>query len=91
MLLAGGAQVHVRVDEGGEQVTPVAVDRLGAGRGRQHAGGADLGDLAAAHEHVVQAVETRPRIERVNVAQEQVGGAGGRADEAHAGGGAPAR
>ncbi len=75
----------MRVDEGRQQVAPVAVDGLRAGRGRQRAGRADLRDLAVAHEHVVQAVEAGARIQRVDVAQEQVRGPGGRADEADAG------
>ena len=85
MLLAGRAQVHVRVDEGREQVAARAVDDLGAvGRRVERAGGADLGDLAVADEDVVRAVEARARVEHVGAAHEQVGGAGGRADEAHA-------
>ena len=86
MLLAGRAQVHVRIDERREQVASLALDDLAAvGRG-QRAGGGDLGDRAVAHEDVAAAVEAGPRIERVDVAQQQVGGAGGRADEADAGG-----
>ena len=59
VLLAGRAQVHVRVDEAGEQVAPVAVDDLGALGRLERAGRADLGDLAAAHEHVVRRVDAR--------------------------------
>ena len=38
VLLAGRAQVHVRVDERREQVAPRALDVLGAGRGRGEPG-----------------------------------------------------
>ena len=86
MLLAGRAQVHVGIDERREQVAPLALDDLAAVGCGQGAGGGDLGDLAAAHEDVAAAVEARARIERVDVAQQQVGGPRGRADEADAGG-----
>ena len=51
----GRAQVHVRVDEAGEQVAALAVEHLGAVGRLERAGRAELGDLAAADEHVVRA------------------------------------
>ena len=60
VLLAGRAQVHVRVDERREQVAP---RRRRRSRRRPGAvsvpGGADLGDLAVADEHVVRRVDAR--------------------------------
>src|SRR5204862_336504 len=50
VLAPGRAQVHVRVDERGERVQPVGVERLGALGGLQRV--PDLRDLAAAHEDV---------------------------------------
>jgi hypothetical protein len=88
VLLTGRAQVHVRVDEGREQVAPVALDGLRVSGRRERSGRADLGDLATPHDHVVQAVEAPARVQRADVAQQQVGGPRRRADEAHALGGA---
>ena len=71
MLLAGHAQVHVRVDEGRQQVAPRALDDLGAvGRGHVPAG-RELGDLAVAHDDVAGAVEAVARVEHVRAADEQ--------------------
>ena len=69
----GRAQVHVRVDEGGEQVAALAVEHLGAVGRLERAGRADLGDLAAAHEDVVRRVDPGARVEHVGAADEQVG------------------
>jgi hypothetical protein len=80
--------MHVRVHEGREQVAPVALDDLACGERRERAGGADLGDLAAPHDHVVQAVEAGTRVQGADVSQQQVGRPRRRADEAHAVGGA---
>ncbi len=73
VLLPGRAQVHVRVDEAREQVPALAVDHLDA-VGGQRAGRAELGDLAAAHEHVVRRVDPAARVEHVGAADQQVGG-----------------
>ena len=77
VLLAGRAQVHVRVDERREQVLAGGVDGVGAVGRRQRAGGADLGDLAAADQDVVGAVDAGPRIEHVGVADQDVGAGAG--------------
>ena len=74
VLLAGHAQVHVRVDEAGQQVAALAVDHLGALRRLEAAGRAELGDLAVAHEHVVRRVDAGARVEHVRAADQQVGG-----------------
>ena len=59
VLLAGRAQVHVRVDEAGNRCRPLRLDDLGAVGRAQRAGRAELGDLAAADEHVVRRVDAR--------------------------------
>ena len=74
MLLPRRAEVHVRVDEAGEQMAALAVEHLGAGRRLQGAGRAELGDLAAAHEHVVGRVDPGARVEHVGAADQQVRG-----------------
>ena len=53
VLLAGGAQVHVRVHESREEVLALGVDRLGTGGGLECSGRRQLGDLTGPHEHVV--------------------------------------
>ena len=58
VLLAGHAQVHVRVDEAREQVPALAVDRPRRRR-RSSVGRAELGDLAVADEHVERARRAR--------------------------------
>ena len=81
VLLAGRAQVHVRVDEAREQVPALAVDDL-APSARPASGAPMLGDLAAADEHVERRVEPVARVEHVGAADQDVGGrrsAGGRA------------
>ena len=69
VLLAGRAQVHVRVDERREQVAARAVDDLRALGRVERAGRADLGDRAAAHQHVGRAVEPGARVEHVRAAR----------------------
>ena len=81
MLLAGRAQVHVRVDEGGEQVASGPVDDLDVGGRVDAAGRRDLRDRAVADEDVARAVDVGARVEHVDAAQQQVRGAGGGADE----------
>src|SRR6185312_10043701 len=85
VLAARRAQVHVRVDEGGERVQALRVDDLRAVPGIQV--GADLRDLALAHEQVGLLVEPRARVEQPRPAQEQVAKrrAGAVEWEAHAG------
>ena len=73
----------MRVHERGQRVQALGLDDLGALGRLERAGGAQLGDHAAADEHVVRGVEARPRVEHVRGADEQVGGrllAGGPAD-----------
>ena len=82
MLLARRAQVHVRVDEAREQVAALAVEDLGAVGRLELSGGADLGDLAAADEHVVRRVDALARVEHVGAADQQVGAAAGRGGRA---------
>ena len=74
VLLARHAQVHVRVDEAGEHVAALAVEHLGALRRGERAGLGQLGDAAAAHEHVERPVDALARVEHVRAAHEQVGG-----------------
>ena len=74
MLLAGRAQVHVRVDEGREQVAAGALDDLGAVRRVEAARRADLGDRAVADEDVVRPVDPVARVEDVRAADQDVGG-----------------
>ena len=74
MLLAGHAQVHVRVDEAGQQMAALALDHLRALGRLEAAGGAELGDLAVADEHVVRRVDARARVEHVGAADQHVGG-----------------
>jgi hypothetical protein len=86
VLLAGRTQVDVRVDERGEQVTSGALDGLGALGRLERSGCADLGDLAAANDHVGGTVEAGARVQDVRRAHEQVGGLRRRGDDelAHA-------
>ena len=74
VLLAGHAQVHVRVDEAGQQVAALALDHLGALGRLEAAGRAELRDLAVAHEHVVRRVDPGARVEHVGGADQHVGG-----------------
>ena len=69
VLLAGHAQVHVRVHEAREAGAGPAVDDLGASALQV---GADLGDLAVADQHVEAVVEARARVEDVGAADQDV-------------------
>ena len=73
MLLAGRAQMHVRVDERGQQRAAGSLDHLGARRRLEAV--SEFGDLAVAHEHVEPRVHAFGRIEDARAAHEQVGGA----------------
>ena len=64
----------MRVDEAREQVAALAVDHLGALRRLERPGRAQLGDRAAADEHVVRRVDTLARVEHVGAADQQLGG-----------------
>jgi len=88
VLLARCAQVDVRIDEAGEQVAPLAVEDLGARGRRQRSRRAELGDLPAAHQHIVGRVDAAARIEHVGAAHEQVSGRALAADERRVDGGA---
>ena len=81
VLLAGHAKVDVRVDEGGQEVAPAAVDDLGARRRGDAAGRADLRDAPVADEDVVRGVDPRARVEHVGRGDQDLGGRGGRLDE----------
>jgi hypothetical protein len=86
VLLARGAQVHVRIDEAGHEVAALAVDDLRAGRRLQAAGRPELGHRAVAHQDVVRRVEARARVQDMRAAHEQVDRGRGRADQGlHAG------
>ena len=80
MLLAGGPQVDVRVNEGREQVLALGLHGLGAARRLEARRRPDRSDLAVAHEHVVVAVDPRARIDHVSAAQQQLGGRARRSD-----------
>ena len=90
MLLAGSAQVHVRVDEAREQVPAGARDRLDTG-GVQRARRRDFGDRPAADQDVVGRVDVRARVKHVDLAHQEVGGQLWADDEAHASWGSGAR
>ena len=68
VLATGRAQVHVRVDEGGERVQALGLDDLGAVRRLERR--ADLGDPAVAHEHVAHAVQPGARVEQARAAHQ---------------------
>jgi hypothetical protein len=74
VLLTRRAQVHVRVDEAGEQVPPLAVEDLGAVGRVEAVRCADLGDHAASDQHVVRGVDALARVQHVRGAHEQVRG-----------------
>ena len=74
MLLAGHAQVHVRVDEAGEQMAALAVDDLGALGRLERPRRAQPGDRAVADEDVERRVDPLARVEHVGAADQQVGG-----------------
>jgi hypothetical protein len=64
----------MRIDEAGEQVPALAVDRLRSRWRLDAAGGAEGGDLAVAHEHVVRGVDPCARVEHVGGTDQQLGG-----------------
>ena len=79
VLAARGAQVHVRVHEGGQRVQARGVHHLGAvGRLERLA---ELGDPAVAHEQVARAVEPGARVQEPRAADQQRGRRRGRAVE----------
>ena len=59
MLLAGDAEVDVRVDEGRQRQQALAVDDLGPSGARPRARLGELGDLAVADDDVADRVEVR--------------------------------
>ena len=65
MLVAGRAQVHVRVEERREQMASGAVDGLAPVRLGQRAGRAQLRDRPVAHDHVVGLVQPGAGVEDV--------------------------
>ena len=73
VLLAGGPQVDVRVDERGKRVLAVRVEHLGPVRHGRPAGGRELGDLAVADHDVAPLVEAGARVEHVRVADHELG------------------
>ena len=81
MLLPGRAQVHVGVDEGGEQVAPLPRDDLGVGGRLERAGRPERGDDAVADEDVLRRVVARARVEDVRAPHEQRRRRHRRADE----------
>jgi hypothetical protein len=85
VLLAGRAQVDVRVDEAREQVAALAVEDLGAGRCIDAPRSGDCGDHAVADEDVVRGVDPGARVEDVGAADEDVRRRGGAEREHQAG------
>ena len=77
VLVAGGAEVDVGVEEGGEGVQALGLDHLGAVVVRLARRG-QLGDLAVADDDVVDAVDPGHRVEHRRPAQDQVRGLAGR-------------
>ena len=74
VLLAGTAQVHVRVEEGGRQQPSRSVDQLDLlERLAERAGLGQRRDLAVAHQHVAAGVESRARLEHAHIPQQQLG------------------
>ena len=78
VLLAGRAQVHVRVDEGRQDVRPSPSTTSAPRAPSSAAGLAELGDLALAHHDVVGGVEPGARIEHARAAHQQAARARGR-------------
>jgi hypothetical protein len=81
VLLPGRAQVHVRVDERREEVLAAAVDALAVAVRLDAAGLAELGDDAAADEHVARRVDPGTRVEHVGARDDDVGRGAGAVDE----------
>ena len=79
VLLAGGPQVDVGVEEGRHRdQPPVALDRLlRVEAGSSAPGLAQLGDAPLAHADVAARVEALARVERADVAQQDVRGVPG--------------
>jgi hypothetical protein len=72
VLLTGGAQMHVRVDERREQVGAAGVDGVDAGRCGEAVRGTELRDLPITDEHVMGTVEAGTRVGHVSGANEQL-------------------
>ena len=64
----------MRIDERREQMLAGGVDDVAAVGGRQRVGCPQLGDLTVADQHVLDAVDTHPRVEQMRGAHKQLGG-----------------
>ena len=69
MLLPGDPQVHMGIEEGGREQAAAALDEPLVGARGERPGRPELGNLPGAHAHVLAAVELRPGIEHVHIAQ----------------------
>ena len=76
VLLTGGAQMDVRIDERREQVLSGRVHGLAAGWRLEPSGRPELGDLALPDQHVARFVEASSRVEHVGGADEHLGRGG---------------
>ncbi len=85
MLLAGNAEVNVRVDESGQGQQALPVDGLGSLDLRGSSRLRQFGDLPVADDQVAARVEADPRIEEPGSANDQVRGLARTTDEVHAG------
>ena len=74
VLLAGDAEVDVRVDEGRQHQHPLGVDDLGPVGRRRASRLGQLGDLAAADDHVARLVDALAGIQHPRPADHQRGG-----------------
>ena len=74
VLLAGRAQVHVRVDEPGERVHALGVDGVAVLGRLEGSGLAELGDVPVLDEDVVRLVEPGARVEHVGAGDQQLRG-----------------
>ena len=71
VLAPRSPEVDVRVDEAGEGRQALGLDLLASRRRIRSTRSRDLGDLAVAHQQVVDAVEAGPRVEQPHAPQEQ--------------------
>ena len=82
VLLAGRAQVHVRVDEPGKRMHALGVDGVAVLGRLEGSGLAELGDVPVLDEDVVRLVEPGARIEHVGAGDQQLSGLGRSVEQA---------
>ena len=73
VLLAGGPQMDMGVDECGEEVLAGALDGVDLVLGGTRVWRRQLGDPSVADQHVVRLVDVRPWVEHVGPADQQLG------------------